>query len=419
MKLKRSKTIPAGLLAVMMTVGAALPAGAAESSATGADVVSDADLALELNILKGEGNGLTAEYLAKSTTRLQAAILYLRLKGLEQEALAFQGRNNFADASGVWEGGQSVMAYLKANPHLGWQGIGGGVFDPDGGITTEQLAKVLLEALGYKQDVDFQYAQVLHKAAEAGVVHAMEGKALHNADVASFLVDSLEAKTKEGTGTLAEVLKLPAGKLDRLKYPRLEWGDKAGTGTFLTDENGMALYLFKKDLADLNSCQGTCLQNWPVFFSEKLKVPAQLSKSDFGVLVRADGTKQTTFRGWPLYYYVKDLHPGDTSGQAVNNVWYLVNGDTLSLEGSKPKEYSIDMSGFRFTAPELTIAAGSTVKFTNMDSARHNAVALDGSFRTALLSKGQSETVTFDKPGIYEYICEPHKSSMKGKIIVK
>jgi plastocyanin len=50
---------------------------------------------------------------------------------------------------------------------------------------------------------------------------------------------------------------------------------------------------------------------------------------------------------------------------------------------------------------------------------QHNAVAVDGSFKTKLLDENESATITLTKPGEYEYYCEPHKSFMKGKIIVK
>ena len=45
---------------------------------------------------------------------------------------------------------------------------------------------------------------------------------------------------------------------------------------------------------------------------------------DFGVITRDDGKKQSTFKGMPLYYFFKDKKAGDTFGQGVNNVWYVV-----------------------------------------------------------------------------------------------
>ncbi|GIP40811.1 hypothetical protein J31TS4_40910 [Paenibacillus sp. J31TS4] len=624
-------------------------AATAAEPPTTASIVSDAQLVTELGILQGDESGVGAAYLNKPTTRIQAGILFLRLKGLEQEALAYKGTDNFSDASEVWSGGQSILAYLRANPSLGWVGVGGNQFDPLSVITAEQYYKVLLEVLGYKQDSDFEFKNVMALAGTVGLGKAGTAKPFTNLHIATATVEALAAKIKGQSKTLAEVLvetaKLNADKLRPLSYAKLEFAAKAQLGTYLVDGSGRTLYYFSKDSADLNACQGKCLENWPVFYSDKLKVPAELDAADFGVITRADGTKQTTYKGWPLYYFAGDKQGGDTNGEAVNNVWYVVeapsfaaignktglgnhltdaNGRTLyyfdkdtpgisvcsgkclenwpvfyaegiqaptgtkqedfgvlvrsdgtkqttfkgyplyyfvhdlkrgdtngqdvnkvwfvvdvskfkdttaenpsvktavsselgsylvdsrgktlylftkdeadlsacqgnclvnwpifhsdgltvsadlnrddfgtitradgtmqttykgwplyyfikdvlpgqtlgqdvnnvwyvldplkTKERAQTKEYAIEIADFQFSIPELTIEAGSTVTFTNHDSVKHNAAAVDGSFRTKLLANGESETVLFAKPGVYEYVCEPHKSFMKATIIVK
>jgi predicted lipoprotein with Yx(FWY)xxD motif len=46
-------------------------------------------------------------------------------------------------------------------------------------------------------------------------------------------------------------------------------------------------------------------------------------------MTRPDGSKQITYNGIPLYYYVRDTKPGDTTGQGVGNLWKVVApGDT-------------------------------------------------------------------------------------------
>jgi len=96
-------------------------------------------------------------------------------------------------------------------------------------------------------------------------------------------------------------------------------------GTYLVDANGMALYLFTKDKADPNSCVGQCLVNWPIFYDANLTVSSDLNSSDFGTLTRNDGTKQSTYKGWPLYYWIKDHNPGETTGQNVGKVWFVLD----------------------------------------------------------------------------------------------
>jgi predicted lipoprotein with Yx(FWY)xxD motif len=96
---------------------------------------------------------------------------------------------------------------------------------------------------------------------------------------------------------------------------------KEGIGNYLTDIKGMTLYTFKKDTPGKSVCEGPCVDNWPLFFREKVEAKDGLAAADFGVITRADGKKQTTYKGMPLYYFIKDAKPGDTLGQGVKDVW--------------------------------------------------------------------------------------------------
>ena len=100
---------------------------------------------------------------------------------------------------------------------------------------------------------------------------------------------------------------------------------KDGIGSYLTDIKGMTLYYFKKDSPGKSACEGPCVENWPLFFRETIAPKDGLAASDFGTITRPDGKKQTTYKGMPLYYFVKDTKPGDTLGQGVKDVWYVVN----------------------------------------------------------------------------------------------
>jgi hypothetical protein len=67
--------------------------------ADGAQVVkSETQVVADLGILVGDGAGLSEEYLNKDTTRIQASIMFLRLKGLEADASAFEGKAKVSDA---------------------------------------------------------------------------------------------------------------------------------------------------------------------------------------------------------------------------------------------------------------------------------------------------------------------------------
>ena len=99
---------------------------------------------------------------------------------------------------------------------------------------------------------------------------------------------------------------------------------------------------------------------------------------------------------------------------------------TMPVEQSKPTEtpssssgekFEVEMKDFTFVPAELTVKVGSTVTWTNKDSAGHDVKAADGSWGSESLSKGQSFSKVFDMEGTYEYVCTFHPG-MQGKIIV-
>jgi predicted lipoprotein with Yx(FWY)xxD motif len=96
---------------------------------------------------------------------------------------------------------------------------------------------------------------------------------------------------------------------------------KGKDGSYLTDAKGMALYTFKKDTPGKSACAGDCVTKWPLFHEEKVGATGDLKESDFATITRADGQKQTTYKGMPLYYFVGDQAPGDAKGQGVAGVW--------------------------------------------------------------------------------------------------
>ena len=101
---------------------------------------------------------------------------------------------------------------------------------------------------------------------------------------------------------------------------------KDGLGSYLTDEKGMALYLFKKDSPGKSACgaAGGCLERWPVFYAEKIDPATGIDATAIAVITRDDGKKQTTYKGQPLYYFFKDKDDDDVYGQGVGNVWFVV-----------------------------------------------------------------------------------------------
>jgi predicted lipoprotein with Yx(FWY)xxD motif len=87
----------------------------------------------------------------------------------------------------------------------------------------------------------------------------------------------------------------------------------------------MTLYYFTNDTIGISNATGAFLQNWPIFNASNFVVPASLNAANFSTITRSDGLKQATYKGWPLYYYAKDQVAGDTLGNGVGSVWFVIN----------------------------------------------------------------------------------------------
>ena len=102
-------------------------------------------------------------------------------------------------------------------------------------------------------------------------------------------------------------------------------------GRVLVDGRGFALYAFTKDPRGRSTCSGACAAAWPPFVvASRAKAGAGVASSLLGIARRADGTRQVTFRGRPLYYYVGDRKPGQILCQNVvefGGTWLVLRGD--------------------------------------------------------------------------------------------
>jgi len=125
--------------------------------------------------------------------------------------------------------------------------------------------------------------------------------------------------TGEGVQKVWYVLTVPA-------YTVMIGTNKA-VGNYLVDGSGNALYWFAKDKVNTSACSGDCLKAWPAFTADSFVVPSALKTSDFGTITRDDGTSQATYKGWPLYYWLKDKARGDVTGQNVGKVWFVIDPD--------------------------------------------------------------------------------------------
>ena len=100
-------------------------------------------------------------------------------------------------------------------------------------------------------------------------------------------------------------------------------------GTFLVDGNGRALYLWDADHGAMSTCSGACAQAWPPLTATGTpKASGQVKSSLLGTTKRADGSREVTYDGHPLYYYAGDSAPKQTNGQGSDSFgspWWVVS----------------------------------------------------------------------------------------------
>ena len=142
---------------------------------------------------------------------------------------------------------------------------------------------------------------------------------------------------------------------------------KTGIGDFLVDSKGMTLYYFTKDVIGKSTPTGAVLAAWPLFNPSNFVVPSSLQAFDFAVITRDDGQKVATYKGWPLYYYAKDLASGDTLGEAVGGVWFVIKVPfyTVMLQNKAViNNYLVDSKGMTLYWTSLDTAGKSNVTGT-------------------------------------------------------
>lgn len=228
-------------------------------------------------------------------------------------------------------------------------------------------------------------------------------------------------------------------------------GESPELGSFLTDAAGMTLYLFTPDtVPNESTCSGGCAENWPPFNPEgDLTLPAgvdgELTRFD-----REDGTPQVAYNGIPLYYWVNDTAPGDTTGQGVGDVWYIVapgqQFGTLAASPAASPDASpaaspvaegtpvtITLSEFKVEVSQTEFTVGETYIFTveNAGEFGHEAVIevldaedapleADGAVsEVETLDGGASGSLTwtFTEAGEFQIACHVRDHYQQGMVI--
>lgn len=104
------------------------------------------------------------------------------------------------------------------------------------------------------------------------------------------------------------------------------------------------------------------------------------------------------------------------SGLAPESRETTVTRDTGLTAGDTP----VMMLDDRYGPARLTVKTGATVTWIHSGNNLHTATALDGSWDSGSLERGQTFSFTFSAPGTYSYICRQHLlQGMRGTIIVE
>ena len=175
-------------------------------------------------------------------------------------------------------------------------------------------------------------------------------------------------------------------------------------GSIVTDNNGQTLYFFSKDASGNAACIDGCTDIWPIFYVENLQIGSGLDATEFEEITRSDGKKQTTYRGWPLYYYSPTANgvletAGETKGEAVNNLWFVAKPDysimlvNNQLTGHNGKSYLSDYTEGTGATSYFTDAFGRTIYSFTKDYYNTNK------FTAADFSNDGVWPIFYDEPG--------------------
>jgi predicted lipoprotein with Yx(FWY)xxD motif len=197
-------------------------------------------------------------------------------------------------------------------------------------------------------------------------------------------------------------------------------------GTILVDAQGKTLYYFANDIpaSGASSCNGQCAVVWPIFSVDTITVSPPLVASDFSSITRADGTKQTTYHGWPLYYYQADTKPGDVKGEIVLDVWFVIKPDESVLIANHKNLgfYLTDTSGktlyfFTKDTPAASTCTGTCLGLWpafNADPVTAPSVLNPSDFTSVTRYDGVKQTAYKGRP-LYYYSIDAKPGDAKGQ----
>jgi len=108
--------------------------------------------------------------------------------------------------------------------------------------------------------------------------------------------------------------------------------------------------------------------------------------------------------------------PTETPSIPVEEPATVPDSNATSETGDEGKIVEVSIKDFSFNPESVTVSAGDTVRWTNMNSVGHTVSG--PTFESGILENGDSFEFLFTDPGVYDYSCSIHPS-MKGTVIVE
>lgn len=98
--------------------------------------------------------------------------------------------------------------------------------------------------------------------------------------------------------------------------------------TILTNSAGRTLYYLATDSASNSTCTGACASTWPPLLFNGGKLDSATPLAGQLLVIDDPNGAQVTYNGHPLYIYSGDQKPGDTNGEGIQGVWFVIMPDT-------------------------------------------------------------------------------------------
>jgi predicted lipoprotein with Yx(FWY)xxD motif len=143
------------------------------------------------------------------------------------------------------------------------------------------------------------------------------------AGAASSAAGAVSSKLSEVTGAAT-----PAG-------PATVGTTSGALGVYLVDGDGKTLYMYDPDEAapGTSTCYDACATAWPPLLTNgAATTTGTATAAELSTITRTDGSTQVVYGAYPLYYYAKDTAAGQTTGQAVGGVWWVIGADGVPIK---------------------------------------------------------------------------------------